>query len=140
MKKLLLSLVLLVFILTNACATLSEQQRREYGALSSAATFSAQKINGLYGENIPDDLNGEKFLAFVKDKIPSSYYDELAQYSLEIRPKKTYYLLLVYKPGTKDVVLFDYSCTPKIDGVVLLTPENYDLNNLDLYDECRGGF
>lgn len=79
-------------------------------------------------------------MALVKDKIPSSYYDELSQYSLEVRPKKTYYLLLIYKPGTKDLVLFDYSCTPKADGTVLLNPEKYDLNNLDLYDECKGGF
>ncbi len=130
-------LAALVIILSTSCATIHEKQRREYGDLTSAVTLSSDKVFGEYDEAIPDDFNAEKFMQFIKDKIPGKYYEVLGKYSIELRPKRTYYLIIITDPKTKKVVLFDYSCTLEPDGRVWLEPDKYDLNNLDQYDKCK---
>ncbi|GEM_PF-771065 len=135
-KRLLITLSIFFFIFSlSTCRYLSEAQKKEYGILSSAVTFSSDKVFGKYSDAIPDDLDSIKFLELVKDRIPEDYYLALTKYHIDIEPKKTYYLLKIYHK--KDLILFDYSCTPKVDGAVLLNPEKYDLNNLGLYDECK---
>ena len=131
--------ILLVLALCSAgsCASLSEHQKREYGILESAVTFSADKVIGEYGDRIPDDFSAEKFMALVKDKIPKDYYEALKKHSLEVRPKQSYYLLLIFDPDSKALILFDFSCTPKVDGPVLLEPGKYRLENIDVYDACK---
>jgi len=138
-RRLIFLTILLVFALLSAgsCASLSEYQKRQYGILGSAVTFSADKVIGEYGDRIPDDFSVEKFMAFVKDKIPKDYYEALKKYSLEVRPKQSYYLLLIFDPDTEALVLFDFSCTSKVDGPVLLEPEKYRLENIDVYDACK---
>ena len=139
-KRQLPVIILLVFVVCSvgSCASLSEHQKREYGILESAVTFSADKVIGEYGDRIPDDFSAGKFMEFVKDKIPRDYYEALNKYDKEIRPKRTYYLLLVFDPVSKTLILFDYSCTPEVDGPVLLEPGKYDVNRLELYDKCKG--
>jgi hypothetical protein len=72
----------------------------------------------------------------IEGKIPREYYATLKKYLLEMRPKGSYYLLLVFDPESKTLILFDYSCTPEVDGPVLLEPRKYDIKNLELYDKC----
>lgn len=139
-KKLsLIILLLFVFCSSGSCASLAEHQKREYGLLESAVTFSADKVIGEYGDNIPEDFSAEKFMKLVEGKIPRDYYEVLKKYNtnMEIRPKRTYYLLLIFDPETRHLILFDYSCTPEVDGPVLLEPGKYDFNTLDLYDKCK---
>lgn len=133
-------IILLVFVVCSvgSCASLSEHQKREYGILESAVTFSADKVIGEYGDRIPDDFSGEQFMKLVESKIPKDYYEALQKYVIEIKPKQIYYLLLIYDPVSKALILFDYSCTPGVDGPVLLEPGKYDVNRLELYDKCRG--
>lgn len=137
MKRHLSFALILIFVIfsASACLALSEEQKKEYGLLESAVTFSSDKVIGEYGERIPDDFNSHKFLLLVKDKIPGDYYDALRKYNLNILPKGTYYLLKVYKD--KSLILFDYSCTAEVDGPVLLETEKYDLNHLEFYDKCK---
>ena len=140
MTKRLTSLVaglLLVVCTFAACASHSELIRRQYGILGSAVTFSADKIAGEFGDSIPDTLDNTVFLEIVRDKIPADYYEALQNYVLVIAPKKTYYLLKAYERDSNKLILFDYSCTPELDGPVLLSPKEYDTNNLDQYDKCR---
>ncbi|MBI5641170.1 MAG: hypothetical protein HZA17_12160 [Nitrospirae bacterium] len=139
MKKQIYAIIILVVFAfsTSSCLALSEEQRREYGILSSAVTFSSDKVIGEYGNAIPDDFSGDKFMELVRDKIPEDYYKALKKYSVDVKPKGTYYLLLVIDPKSKSIMLFDYSCTPKADGPVLLDPEKYDVNDIDKYDECK---
>lgn len=103
----------------------------------SAVTFSSDKVIGEYGDKIPADFSADKFMEFVKNRIPEDYYKALTAYSLEVKPKGSYYLLLVIDFKSKSVILFDFSCTPEADGPVLLEPDKYDLNNIDLYDKCN---
>jgi hypothetical protein len=140
MKKQFPIIILLVLVICSvaSCASLSEHQKREYGVLESAVTFSADKVIGEYGDRIPDDFSAEKFMELVKDKIPENYYEALKKHRLEMRPKGTYYLLLIFNPETKALILFDYSCTPEVDGPVLLEPRRYDASRLELYDKCKG--
>ncbi len=139
-KRQLPVITLLVFVicLVGSCASLSEHQRREYGTLESAVTFSADKVIGEYGNSIPDDFSAEKFMGLVKDKIPKNYYEALKKHRLEVRAKGAYYLLLIFVPETNSLILFDYSCTPEVDGPVLLSPGKYNLDRLELYDKCNG--
>jgi hypothetical protein len=90
-------------------------------------TFSAASyaVIGEYGEAIPPDFTAGKFMRLIEKKIPEEYYNALKKYFLDIRPKGSYYLLLVHDPKTKTLILFDYSCTPEPDGQVLLEPEKY---------------
>ena len=103
----------------------------------SAVAFSAEKVIGVYGENIPNDFSEMDFINLVKPRIPEDYYGVLKKYPLKVEPKGNYYLLLVFDPKTKDIILFDYSCTPKVDGPVLLDPVKYDVNKIDSFDKCK---
>lgn len=139
-RKQLPVVILLIFVVCSigSCASLSEHEKREYGILESAVTFSADKVIGEYGDRIPDDFSGEQFMKLVDGKIPRDYYEALQKYVIEIKPKRTYYLLLIFDPASKTLILFDYSCTPGVDGPVLLQPGKYDLEQLQLYDKCNG--
>jgi len=140
MTKRLISLVaglLFIACTSTACASHSEILKRQYGVLGSAVTFSADKIAGEYGDSIPDKLDNTVFLEIVRDKIPADYYEALRNYGLEIVPMKTYYLLKAYDRESNKLILFDYSCTPELDGPVLLSPQEYDTEHLEKYDKCR---
>lgn len=135
-KNLFFAIILLVVTFsTSSCLSLSEEQKKDYGLLESAVTFSSDKVYGEYGDSIPDDFNSNKFLQLVKDKIPDDYYGALKKYNLNVFPKSSYYLLTTY--DEKKLILFDYSCTSEVDGPVLLEAEKYDLNHLELYDSCK---
>lgn len=99
----------------------------------SAASYA---IIGEYGDTIPSDLP-DKFLSLIEKKIPDQYFRELKKYQLDIKPKGSYYFLIVIFPETKSIILFDYSCTPEPDGMVCLEPGKYDLNNIGLYNTCE---
>ncbi len=137
-NRFLVVFVLFFFVLSSgSCASTAEHQKREYGVLESAVTFSSDKVIGEYGDVIPEDFKADKFMLFVKDKIPDDYYETLSKYKIELRPKGKYYLLLIFDSGDKQLILFDYSCTPEVDGPVFLQPEKYDIQNLELYDTCK---
>ena len=129
--------LLLIVCTSAACASHSEIIKRQYGILESAVTFSADKIAGEYGDSIPDNLDNTKFLQIVRDKIPADYYEALQNYGLVIVPKKTYYVLRAYDRESNKLILFDYSCTPEVDGPVLLAPQDYDTDHLEKYDKCQ---
>lgn len=140
MTKRLISLItglLLIVCTSAACASHSELIKRQYGILGSAVTFSADKIAGEYGDSIPDTLDNTTFLQVVQDKIPPEYFDALQGYNLVIVPKGTYYLLKAYDRESNQLILFDFSCTPEVDGPVLLSHKEYNTDNLDQYDKCR---
>jgi len=138
-KRLIFLVARLLFIACTitACASHSEILKRQYGVLGSAVTFSADKIAGEYGDSIPDKLDNTVFLEIVRDKIPADYYEALRNYCLEILPMKTYYLLKAYDRESNMLILFDYSCTPEVDGPVLSSPQEYDTEHLEKYDKCR---
>lgn len=131
-----ITLVIIVFSF-NSCFAHSEGQKREYGILISAVTFSSDKIIGEYGDRIPDNLTAEQFMQIIKDKIPEDYYDTLKKYRLKIIPKDTYYLILIFDSSNNKLILFDYSCTSQVDGPILNEPYKYDVDNLELYDKCK---
>lgn len=122
--------------LLASCVTTSERAKRDYGLLESAVTFSSDKVYGEYAENIPDDFDGAKFISFVKGRIPEDYYDALISHEIAVVPMKSYYLLKVFDKGV--IILFDYSCTPGVDGPVLTNPGKYDLSHIEKYDSCSG--
>lgn len=132
-------MILIVTTSFSSCVTFSERQSREYGTLISAVTFSSDKVIGEYGDAIPNDFSKDEFMQFIKDKIPEYYYKILRKYDLDLKSMDSYYLLLVYNPKSNVLILFDYSCTPEADGTFLLKPEEYDINNLELYDHCKEG-
>lgn len=131
-----ISLIFIVFSI-DGCATLSENNKAEYGSLESAVISSSYVVNGEYGRNIPDDFNADKFMGIVNGKIPDSYYNILKKYPIIVQPKSKYYLLIVMDQGSKNVILFDFSCTPEVDGPVLLSPGKYDTKKIDQYDPCN---
>ena len=139
MKRRILTIFLLVFFVSasSSCAALSQGQKSEYGVLGSAVTFSSDKVIGDYGDVIPNDFNADAFMKFVKDKIPEDYYKVLRKYRLDVNPRGSYYLLLVINPDNSAVILFDFSCTPEVDGPVLLDPVKYDVKNIESYDKCK---
>jgi hypothetical protein len=127
MTKLVFTLILLSTCF-SACAFANHctPTQEEYGILQSAVTFSADKVFGEYGETIPENFSADGFKDLVKDKIPISYYRELEKYAFTVTPKKTHYYITVTCPADNSVLLFDYSCTPEVDGPVYLNPGEYD--------------
>lgn len=130
---------ILVISVLISCATTSEVRKEKYGGLESAVMFSADKVIGEYGDAMPEDFSGTTFMAFIKGRIPNSYYEALTEYQVAVKPMGSYYLLLAYDQVTYSLILFDYSCTPEVDGPILLEPGKYDINHLELYDNCREG-
>jgi len=139
MKKLPSIFIILISlsIITN-CATPQKAQSDEYGILGSAVSACSFAMIGVYGDTIPDTITASEFLTVCKNNAPKGYYSVLKKYPLDIQSKKSYYFLQVFDPDFKALILFDYSCTPKPDGLVLTNPGKYDLGNLDLYDPCKG--
>jgi len=136
-KNLLIIFVSLFAVTSVSCSTIRELKEKEYGVLVSAVLSSAEKTTGKYSGNLPDDFDRNALMNLVKDKIPREYYKELERHYIDVEPKGDYYLLKAYdSPGT-NMILFDYSCTPKLDGNVWEEPGKYDLNRLELYDECK---
>jgi hypothetical protein len=132
------SFFLAFFIWSSAsCAHLTDAQKKEYGILESAVTYSSDIVIGEYDVSIPQDFNAEKFMALLKGKIPVDYYHALEKYSKQVDPKGSYYLIVIFAPQTNTVILFDYSCTQDVDGPVLLDPEKYDASKMDSYDKCK---
>jgi len=134
--------VLFIFVFlecaSNSCTALKQQERIEYDTLGSAVSTASYAVIGEYGDAIPSDFTADKFMRLIEKKIPEDYFNILKKYSLDLKPKGGYYLLSVYDPKTKALILFDYSCTPEPDGMVILDPEKYDAKNLELYDRCKG--
>jgi hypothetical protein len=130
-------IILVLILFSTSCVSIREQQKSEYGELMTAVTLSSDKVYGEYGDNIPSDFNGDKFMIFIKGKIPDKFYGVLEKYRIEVEPKGSYYLLLVFNRQSGHVILFDYSCTLEPDGKVWLEPDKYDLNNIGLYDKCK---
>jgi hypothetical protein len=138
MKKLTSIFIILISlsVITN-CATAGKVESDEYGILGSAVSACSSAMIGVYGDTIPDAITANDFLTVCENNTPKGYYSVLKKYPLDIQSKKTYYFLQIYDPDSKALILFDYSCTPKPDGLVLTNPGKYDHRNLDLYDPCK---
>jgi hypothetical protein len=132
--------IVILVLLNASCATLyapsSEEAKKECGILSSAVTFAGDKVIGEYGNCIPEDFDAAKFLKLVEHKIPRDYYEALNRYNLKFDPKGSYFLIVVLNPKDNSVVMFDYSCTPELDGPICQELQKYDTNNLSTYDKC----
>lgn len=130
-------ITLLASTILLACAAQTRITKNEYDLLKTAAYTSSYAIIGEYSDNIPDDLNTEKFLQVAQKKIPAFYYAEFKKYDLEVMPMKTYYLLKAYDPETHKLILYDYSCTEYTDGNILDEPQQdiHPENN----DPCKTG-
>ncbi len=126
-----------LFALIAGCATIGEVDRDDYGLLGSAATSCASAAIGVYGDVIPGDLTSEKLLSVCKNQIPPNYFAALAKYPSDVKPKGSYYLLLIYDLDKKGLIMFHYSCSPQ-PGRVLANPGKYDVSNIELYDSCKG--
>ncbi|MEK6743313.1 MAG: hypothetical protein AABZ15_06880 [Nitrospirota bacterium] len=124
-----------VLLLVSSCLMLSESRKSDYGVMESAVTFASDKVIGEYGNRIPDDFDANKFLSVIKDRVPADYYHALETSRLHVTPMRSYYFLQVY--DRSELILFDYSCTPAVDGPILLDPKKYDLDRLELYDACK---
>jgi hypothetical protein len=72
-----------------------------------------------------------------ENQIPDNYFSVLKKYPSDVKPKGSYYLLRIYSLDNKNLIMFHYSCSPE-PGRVIAQPGKYDLNNLDLYDTCKG--
>jgi hypothetical protein len=135
-----ISPILVVFLFISfsiGCAAPQRAGGDDYDVLGSAVSTSSFAMIGEYGASIPDSLTVKDFLAVSQKNIPENYFNVLKKYRLDVKPMGSYYLLLVYAPDTNTLILFDYSCTPKPDGMVLREPGKYDISNLDLYNPCK---
>jgi hypothetical protein len=138
MKKALLAILIILFNTSCACTCIhaTEETNKEYGVLALAVTFSSDKIIGVYGRKMPDNLNAAEFTQVIEHKIPGNYYQALKKYKLEVDSKDTYYLLKAYDSKNHLLILFDYSCTSELDGPVYNNPQKYNATNLAQYDTC----
>lgn len=134
-KKIRIFFIAAILLIAAACCISSiEKQKRDYGTLGSTVTYASDKVIGEYGCNIPDDFDAANLLSIVKKEVSESRYRLLKKYRLEVIPHRTYYLLKVY--DGQRLIMFDYSCTIKLDGPILFSSVRFDLDHLEKYDEC----
>lgn len=119
------------------CTSHMEVVKKQYGLFESAVRYSTDKVYGEYDDSIPDTFDNVMFLSVVKGKIPDEYYKSLQSYNLVVEPRRTYYLLKAYDKCTGQFILFDFSCTPGIDGPILLYPNEYNTDNIEQYNTCK---
>jgi len=126
-----------IFSLTimGCCLSLEERRKTDFGILGTAVTYVSDKVIGRYGDVLPDDFDTTRFVAIAKEELVVSQYNILTRYRLEIISKQAYYLLKIYDKDK--LVMFDYSCTPKLDGPILYSDKTFDLEHLEIYDECK---
>jgi hypothetical protein len=138
MKKMLLRITILVIVTAVfGCATQTGITKADYDLLKTAVTTTSYAVIGKYGDTIPEDLTSQEFLQIAKDETPVQYFNELKKFDLEIKPKGSYYLLKVYDPDTKKLILYDYSCTPFSDGNILDEPQQ--TTQPEDNDPCKSG-
>lgn len=122
-------------IIMGCCLSLEERQKTDYGILGTAVTYVSDKVIGRYGDVLPEDFDTTRFVAIAKEELVASQYNLLTRYRLEILSKHAYYLLKIYDKDK--LVMFDYSCTVKLDGPILYSDKTFDLEHLEKYDECK---
>jgi hypothetical protein len=134
--KVLLGLLVAVFL--AGCCSSVQFSKRDMGNLQTAVGSCASAIKGEYPDSIPGDLTAEKFMNAIKGKIPSDYYKALKEYPIDVHSLGVDYLLVVYSDErNKKIIMFDYSCTPKVDGRVYVNPDTFDVNHLEKYNPCK---
>jgi hypothetical protein len=133
-KTRLLYIAVILIFSASCCLSSLEKQKRDYGMLCSIVTYASDKVIGVYDSNIPPDFDAPRFLDIAKRKLNERQYRLLTRYRLEISPLGTYYLLKLF--DGKRLILFDYSCTIKLDGPILSSDKTFDLDHLEKYDEC----
>lgn len=104
--------------------------------LCTAVTFAAEKIQGNLEENIPPDFDARRYLVMVREYAPR-YYERIARYRLEVKPRTTYFLLVLRDPGSGRIVAFDYSCHSDCDSKRADAPAAYDLGDLERHNPCE---
>jgi len=133
-KTRLLYIAVILILSASCCLSNHEKQNRDYGMLCSIVSYASDKVIGVYDSRIPFDFNVSMFLDIAKRKLNEKQYRLLTRYRLEISPLGTYYRLKLY--DGKRLILFDYSCTIKLDGPILSSDRTFDLDHLEKYDEC----
>lgn len=136
-NSIILQILLVLAVLFGGCATAGQVDRDDYSILCSAVSACSYAMIGEYGDAIPDDITAETVLSVCEKNMPRNYYAELKKHHLQVKPKGTYYLLLVYNREGKTLIMFDYSCTPACDGKVVIEPDKYNVNNIESYDPCK---
>jgi len=132
---LLLTAIIASLTITSCSSFHKKEEKINYGEFSTAVTFSANQVYGAYGRKLPEDFNSEKFMSVVKGKIPEEYYILLKKYNLNVISRKSYYLLIADKDGR--LILFDYSCSPELDGPVYEDSVKYNAANMESFDVCK---
>lgn len=130
--------ILFIFALSlSGCASAGQINRDDYGMLCSAVSTCSYAMIGEYGDSIPANLTVEKLLSVCEKNIPHNFFAELNKYPLKVKSMGTYYLLLIHDPEDNAIIMFDYSCSPECDGKVMLEPDKYDIDKIELYDPCK---
>lgn len=116
---------------------LTERERRSYGILLSAVAESRNQVLGVFGDKIPPTFDRVQFLNLMKEKLSGSYYRALKdRHFLYLIVKDGYYLLTIAQ-GYR-IILYDFSCTPEVDGRIILEPPGrFDLSRMERDDPCR---
>jgi hypothetical protein len=129
---------MLVAVFLGGCCSSVQLSKREMGNLQTAVESCASAIKGEYPDSIPGDINAEKFMNVIKGKIPSDYYKSLKEHPVDVHSIGVDYLLVVYGDDRdKKVLMFDYSCTTKVDGRVYVHPDTFDVKHLEKYNPCK---
>ena len=138
MKRLAIIILIAASLLSAGCAAhCRDFSEQDYDQLQLGIIVSAKKIKGVFNGNMPIDMDKELFLKTIKNRIPEDGYDLIASTHIEITSYGTYYFLKLYDKDSNKLILFDYSCTHKVDGPVWAKPINYDLDNLEQYNSCK---
>ena len=127
--------IIFSLIVIGCCLSLEERLKTDYGILGNAVTYVSDKVIGRYGDVLPDDFDTTRFVTIAKEELIASHYNILVRYRLEIVSKHAYYLLKIFDKD--QLVMFDYSCTSKVDGPILYSDKTFDLEHLEKYDECK---
>jgi hypothetical protein len=113
----------------------SSKELHKYGLLITAVQVAGEKMYGIYGETLPAGLNRGVFLELMKRELPQKYYKALVDHRyVNIIPRGTYYRLVVFQG--RSLILYDFSCTDRVDGPVLTSAERVSLADLEKLDPC----
>lgn len=125
--NLLVAWVILLGVIGSGCWSSKETLLYQYEELETIVQDAKFTIYGNFGPVFSDSLNADTVMSMLKDKEPQ-YYEMLNRYHVEFVFMKSDYLIALWKDGC--LVIYDYSCTPKVDGKMYLGPQKAIMTDL----------
>lgn len=128
----------LVTLCVSGCMSFYDLQMQEYESLGYEISEIPKSMNYVWlGQDVyPAHLSANEFMDSLRTHNAKAH-QRLSHYLVQIRSYGSYYLIKVYDRRSQEMIMYDYSCTDKLDGPLYRAADRstYDINVIP--KECK---